>query len=402
MNQDNMKIYCPRCGSEMNSNSRYCMKCGYLNANNEANQNMQQYIPKQEVNSYQIGSGQNINQPVVSNNNQIVNSIATDTGNKLICFLVNYFIYLLVLGISFFTSFNKITISLDTLKNSTFIYVAFISSIVFLFIYSMQLIFMKCNKRWWAALVPVYNFMILTEIVFNKKWLGLLLLIPGVGQVFLLVIFYIMGTKFKFNGLLTMLFPIIFIPIMGFGSRFYEGRNYVNEERDLEKDYKRKKIFFITILIFLVLSFVVIFWANIIDVKNKARRITNYYYVFATHQVVKKAKQLGEENYLVCDDYEYSSDSGIYYVELRDMGKVAYLPFYYMREVIGGYVIIDNSGEKTKYYISMSDGAFGYPEMNSDDVSLDKITEYKEVIYKSEDTVNYCRNTKHSATVGEM
>ena len=53
MNQD-YKIYCPKCGNEMNSNSRYCMKCGFLNANNEANQNMQAYIPTVQNTSYQI------------------------------------------------------------------------------------------------------------------------------------------------------------------------------------------------------------------------------------------------------------------------------------------------------------------------------------------------------------
>ena len=33
-------IYCSRCGAEMNSNSRYCMKCGNLNYNHSANANM--------------------------------------------------------------------------------------------------------------------------------------------------------------------------------------------------------------------------------------------------------------------------------------------------------------------------------------------------------------------------
>ena len=56
MNQDNgFKIFCPRCGNEMNSESRYCMKCGYLNTNNAANQN--------------------------NDNERIVNSITSNTGN---------------------------------------------------------------------------------------------------------------------------------------------------------------------------------------------------------------------------------------------------------------------------------------------------------------------------------
>ena len=86
MNQDNgFKIFCPRCGNEMNSESRYCMKCGYLNTNNAANQNMKQYIPESESGSYQIGSGQLINQN--NDNERIVNSISSNTGNTKLCFL---------------------------------------------------------------------------------------------------------------------------------------------------------------------------------------------------------------------------------------------------------------------------------------------------------------------------
>ena len=37
MNDDGYTVFCARCGAEMNSNSRYCMKCGYLNPDHEAN-----------------------------------------------------------------------------------------------------------------------------------------------------------------------------------------------------------------------------------------------------------------------------------------------------------------------------------------------------------------------------
>jgi hypothetical protein len=197
-----------------------------------------------------------------------------------------------------------------------------------------------------------------------------------------------------------MFFPIIFIPMMGFGSRFYEGINYVSEDKTLEKDYKRKKIFIISLLIFLVFGFVLIFWTNIIDVKDKTKKVTNYYYVMATNQIVKKTKQLAEENYLECDDYPYSANSGRYYIEYADMGDVAYFPFYYLRDVIGGYVIIDNTSGSSQYYISISDGTMGYPETLSSDVKLETIVPHEKVITRTD--VNYCRNTKHKATTGEL
>ena len=40
----------------MNSNSRYCMKCGNLNYDHSANANMKNYI-KNDNSSYQVGSG---------------------------------------------------------------------------------------------------------------------------------------------------------------------------------------------------------------------------------------------------------------------------------------------------------------------------------------------------------
>lgn len=401
MNQDNgYQILCPRCGSPMNSNSRYCMKCGYLNPNNQANQNMQQYIPTTQVNSYQVGSGQNIVQNPITNNSQVTTSIASNTGNKMVCFLINYLLYIFIIVLSFFLIVGTKFTSFYIIKTSLFPWVAFIVSLIFLYVYSIELIFMKANKKWWYALIPIYNLFILTEILFKKKWLGIILLIPGIGQIYLLVCLYVLGTKFDYSGVLSMLFAPISIPMMGFGSRLFEGVNYISEERTLEKDYKRKRIFLATLMVFLILGGALVFWTNIIDIKTKATRVTNYYYVFATKQIVNKVEKLAEENYLECEDYEYNATSGRYYIEYADMGDIAYFPFYYLREVIGGYVVIDNTSGSSKYYISISDGTYGYPETLYEDVKLETIVPYERVINRTD--VNYCRNIKHKATTGEL
>ena len=61
-NKDNDTIiYCSRCGAEMKSSSRYCMKCGNLNYDHEANKDLKHIQPKEEKNIYQIGSGETIN-----------------------------------------------------------------------------------------------------------------------------------------------------------------------------------------------------------------------------------------------------------------------------------------------------------------------------------------------------
>lgn len=395
MNEQNVKIFCPRCGSEMNSNSRYCLKCGYLNPTNSANQGMQQYIANNGNSLYQVGEGK-----MIQNSNGITNSIATNTGNKMVCFLINYLIYIFIIIISFIFIMKDNTIGFNSIKNSLFPYVAFSISTIFLYVYSMQLIFMKANKEWWYALIPFYNLFVLSDIAFKKKWLGILLLIPFVGQVFFLVIMYVLGTKFKYSGLLALLLPVIYIPLMGFGSRFYEGINYLSEDRTLEKDYKRKKVFFISIMFFLIFGAVLMFWTNIIEMKTKAVRLKNYYYVFATKQIVDKTKKLAKENYLECEKYDYKKDSGVYYIWYSDIGDVAFIPFHSIRNVMYGYVIIDNSSGSSKYYVSLSDDNYGYPETLYDDIKVETIVPYEKVVTRSD--INICINKKPKVTVGEM
>ena len=388
------KVFCPRCGKEMNSNSRYCTNCGYLNPNDPANQSIKKYISVDSKNSYQVGSGETI----VKEDNQITTSIASNTGNKKVCFIVNYLIYMLIIILSFFIVVGNKNIDLEIIKNSVFPYIAFITSIVFLYVYSMELVFMKANKRWWYALIPFFNLFILSDIVYKKKKLGIVLLIPIIGQLFFIVTLYKLAVKFKCNGLLTILFPIIFIPIMGFGSRLYEGIHYADEDRTLENDYKRKKVFFISIVIFIVIGGGLLFWKNINEIMTKTTELKYSYYVNATEKIIKKTSQLANENYLECDEYSYNGKYGRYYIEYADIGEVAYIPLHAYKDVISAYVIIDNTSGSSKYSISISDGTYGYPETLYDDVSVDSIVPYKEIVKRTD--INICHNTKQKANVG--
>ena len=389
MNQDN-KIYCPRCGSEMNSNSRYCMKCGFLNAENEANQNMKEYIPKVENNNYQIGSGQIINQ----DNKGVTTAIASNTGNSILCFILNFIIYILILIGGFIFSMKGLDITLENIKISIFPYIALISSVAFLFVYSLQLIFIKCNKKWWSVFIPFYNLMVLGEITYKNKWIGLLTLIPVIGQILFLSMMYSLGTKFKYNGVLTMIFFIIYTPIIGFGTRLYENTTFVSRDDTLEKDYKRKKIFLMFIIIFIVFGIVFIFWNNIVETKAKAKKLSNYYFVLADHIIINKTKELIKYNKLKCDDYDYSSDTGRYYIYYEDIGNYVYLPLYYTREAITAEVIVDNTNNESKYYISMSDGTYGFSNTLYDEVNINTVVGYNDIVPKNSNTINYCQIKK--------
>ena len=97
MNEDNgSKIFCSRCGAEMSSNARCCIKCGNLNYNHEANRNIRQYIDK-NGSTYEIGSGNFINNSNNSNNSKALTSVGNNTGNRNFCFFVNFIIYIVLI-----------------------------------------------------------------------------------------------------------------------------------------------------------------------------------------------------------------------------------------------------------------------------------------------------------------
>lgn len=360
-------IYCPRCGAEMNSNSRYCMKCGNLNSDHEANKSMQPYI-KDNENSYQVGSGQFIS------NNGIQTSIGNNTGNRKLCFIVNIIIYLLIIGISFFVSFKSVNYDIMMIRNTSFPIISIIVSIMFLYIYSVELIFMKINKPWWTGLIPVYNSMMLTDILFKNKWIGLLVIVPVIGEIVLLIIIYTIGKRFKFNGLLTVLLSFIYMPVIGFGTSLYQGRAFVDEldPIDVEKNYKRKKNFLSLIILFILVGVGLLVWNNMDKVEEGSDLVGKSYYTYAANKIVKKTRNSVKNNKVDCEGGTYNPDTGIYYFFYTDLGDYIYLPLYYQREAIEGYVKVDNN-DGGKYYVSLTDGELGISETLSENIDTDKV-----------------------------
>lgn len=379
MNQDQGYIMtCPKCGNEMNSNARYCMKCGYINTEHEANQSMKKYVKNVET-TYQVGSG-----GIITNDTSGESiSLATNTGNKRLAFFITYGIYLgLVLFVLYTVITNGVN-SINTLAISYFPIMASVLSITFLYIYSLELIFMKCNRKWWEGLIPIYNLIVLCDIVFHKKYIGLLIFIPVIGQIFLLVTIYKLGVKFKYNGLLTVLFPIIFLPLMAYSEHTYEGKTYIDGDKSLEKDYKLKKIFLTTTIILFIIGLGLFILSNIGSIKKTKQLFGNSYYIYAANKMVKKVKRASENNMINCKNGTYNEHNGVYYVYYKDVGDYMYLPLYMSREAIEAYVKIDNDINQinSEYFVSMSDGKFGFPEVNSKDIKLDKVVEYPNLGY---------------------
>ncbi|MDN5287298.1 MAG: hypothetical protein JWR38_3572 [Mucilaginibacter sp.] len=87
-------------------------------------------------------------------------------------------------------------------------------------------VYTKAGKPGWAAIIPIYNFIVLLEIVGKPVWWFLLLLIPCVNIVFLVWIYNLLSKSFgKSEGFtvgLLLLNPI-FMLILGYGDAVYLG-----------------------------------------------------------------------------------------------------------------------------------------------------------------------------------
>lgn len=91
---------------------------------------------------------------------------------------------------------------------------------------SMCIIFSKAGKEAWAAIIPIYSNYVLADITTDSPVLMLILMfIPGVNAVVSFILLFKLAKKFGQSTLfavLTMIFPMICLPILAFGSAEYE------------------------------------------------------------------------------------------------------------------------------------------------------------------------------------
>ena len=99
-------------------------------------------------------------------------------------------------------------------------------AIIILMIAAMWKIFTKAGKPGWAAIIPIYNTIVLLEVVGKPIWWFLLMFIPFVNFIILIIVDLELAKKFgQSTGFaigLILLAPI-FYPILGFGSARYQG-----------------------------------------------------------------------------------------------------------------------------------------------------------------------------------
>lgn len=93
-------------------------------------------------------------------------------------------------------------------------------------IVAMWRIFTKANQPGWAAIVPIYNTIVLLRIVGRPWWWLLLMLIPLVNIILVFIIYIDLARSFGKGtgfGVLMVFFPYVCILILGFSSARYLG-----------------------------------------------------------------------------------------------------------------------------------------------------------------------------------
>jgi hypothetical protein len=93
-----------------------------------------------------------------------------------------------------------------------------------LMIASMWKVFTKAGKPGWAAIVPIYNLVVLIEIIRKPMWWIAMFFIPFVSLIFAILMYVELAKAFGkgggFAAGLILLSPIFF-PILAFGGAQY-------------------------------------------------------------------------------------------------------------------------------------------------------------------------------------
>ncbi len=107
-----------------------------------------------------------------------------------------------------------------------FLVLLFQLGIIVLVIYSMWKVFEKAGKPGWAAIIPVYNVIVMLDIVGKPWWWIFLLLIPLVNLFVSIYIGILMAKSFGKGtgfGIGLALLGFIFYPLLAFSDAEYQG-----------------------------------------------------------------------------------------------------------------------------------------------------------------------------------
>lgn len=378
MDDDGIKTFCSRCGSEIKSSDRYCMKCGNLNASHPSNQKYSKILNKINNSNYQIGSGKRL-----IDNDQSVSFVSKHNNNRLIFVIFNVVMLLIMCLIALLPLFSLDSYSIESILESGALVNLLIVGIFALGAISIEILFIKLDIPWWASFIPFYNYYLMSSVLLNNGWLFLLMLVPGVNVGFLLVLFYKLGEAFGKNGVLTAIFPFLMLPVIAYGVSSFDGIYFVTSNGDdaLEKSYGTYN-HFATFTIFLIVVGLAgfIFSGDNLNLLTKNRGKVGAY---STSKIaINKVKRAIEKDKIYCEDIygdmvDIKQDGNYYFYSsdfTYDYGVRSNLI-----DPTSGYVKVVVDGGKYSYYVSYSDGKYGFNELSEEDLDVDNV-EKKEIV----------------------
>lgn len=108
----------------------------------------------------------------------------------------------------------------------SFIILALMLGVTVAIVAALWKVFAKAGKPGWACLIPIYNVIVLLQIIGRPWWYVIFLFIPGANIVLGVILAF--GTARSFGqgwpfAIGIVLLPFVFIPILGFGGARYIG-----------------------------------------------------------------------------------------------------------------------------------------------------------------------------------
>ena len=362
-------MICPRCGAEMDSSKRYCMKCGALNYDHPDNQKMKHYISKEEVDEankeyYEATQGAKSNIIEIAGKTYVdeVNPrekkkrTFIDTG----IFISIIFVVSIVFGIVGYFGLY-FSISLSILISLIYFFICF-------FLLANISIYMKGGYSGFAPLIPFYNLYAYYDIALGNGWLFLLTFIPIFGVFYQLYANYKLGKVFGRSGWLTLLLPVFLVPLIAFSEMsVYKGKGK-KYQKYVDKGKRRNTLLpgfiysFIILLVFILCIESPLF--EIVREGSLNRDIENV--------VLTVEKDINDGVYS-CNNGSLLED-GIYYIPFDDATELSNVKFPVRSSMNGerfsGYIKVQVSQGKMNLNYVMSDGDDIYSDMTVNDTVL--------------------------------
>ena len=95
----------------------------------------------------------------------------------------------------------------------------------------MWKVYSKAGQPGWAAIIPIYNLIVLLQIVQRPIWWIILMIIPCVNIVVLFIVYIDLAKVFGKGtgfGLGLIFLPFIFVPMLAFGDAEYQRTSVPN------------------------------------------------------------------------------------------------------------------------------------------------------------------------------